>query len=353
MKTGNWRRNIRKIAPYIPGEQPKEDNFIKLNANENPYPPSPAVQRTIQEFSADALRRYPDADGIELRKALGEKFSVTPRQVFLGNGSDDVLALCFQTFFCGDKPVLFPDVTYSFYPVWCDLFHIPYQRISLTQEYRIAPEDYAIPNGGVILPNPNAPTGIGEPLEFVEQLLQKNPDSIVIIDEAYIDFGGTSCVPLLERYENLVVVQTMSKSRSLAGLRVGYAVASEGLIAALKAVKNSYNSYPLDMLALTAAVAAVRDETYFQQTCDKVRQTRERAAEEFRRLGFTVLPSQTNFVLITHPYYEAQALFDQLRAEKIFVRYFNQPRIQNHLRVTIGTDMEMDRLFEVLRAILR
>lgn len=349
---GNWRKNVREIAPYVPGEQSKDANLIKLNANENPYPPSPKVQEVFRSFDAAALRRYPDANSTELRHTLSEHFGVGDNQVFLGNGSDDVLALCFQTFFCSDEPILFPDVTYSFYPVWCSLFRIPFRRVPLTADYRIDPQDYAVPNGGVILPNPNAPTGIGEGLEFVEALLQNNPDSIVIIDEAYIDFGGTFCLPLLEKYENLVVVQTMSKSRSLAGMRVGYAIASPELIAALEAVKNSYNSYTMDMLTLDAATASVKDDAYFRETCARVIQTRERSAQTFREMGFTVLPSQTNFLLVAHPEKSAKELFEKLRAQKIFVRYFNQPRVDNHLRVTIGTDDEMDKLFEALQAIM-
>ena len=349
---GNWRKNVREIAPYVPGEQSKDANLIKLNANENPYPPSPKVQEVFRNFDAAALRRYPDANSTELRHTLAEHFGVGDNRVFLGNGSDDVLALCFQTCFCSDEPILFPDVTYSFYPVWCSLFRIPFCKVPLTADYRIDPQDYAVTNGGVILPNPNAPTGIGEGLEFVEALLQNNPDSIVIIDEAYIDFGGTSCLPLLEKYENLVVVQTMSKSRSLAGMRVGYAIASPELIAALEAVKNSYNSYTMDMLTLDAATASVKDDAYFRETCARVIQTRERSAQTFREMGFTVLPSQTNFLLVAHPEKSAKELFEKLRAQKIFVRYFNQPRVDNHLRVTIGTDDEMDKLFEALQAIM-
>lgn len=348
---GNWRKNVREIAPYVPGEQSKDADLVKLNANENPYPPSPAVQEVFRTFDTAALRRYPDANSTNLRHALAEHFAVGDNQVFLGNGSDDVLALCFQTFFCSDQPILFPDVTYSFYPVWCSLFRIPFQKIPLKEDYRIDPQDYAVPNGGVILPNPNAPTGIGEGLDFVEALLQNNPDSIVIIDEAYIDFGGTSCLPLLKKYENLVVVQTMSKSRSLAGLRVGYAIASPELIAALEAVKNSYNSYTMDMLTLDAATASVKDDAYFRQTCEKVIRTRERSAETFRNMGFTVLPSQTNFLLVTRPDKSAKELFEKLKEQKIFVRYFNQPRVDNHLRVTVGTDEEMDKLFTALRAL--
>ena len=348
---GNWREKIRKIDPYIPGEQSKDADIVKLNANENPYPPSPKVQEVLQKFPIDALRRYPDANSGNLRRVLAEHFAVKENQVFMGNGSDDVLALCFQTFFCSGQPILFPDVTYSFYPVWCDLFRIPFIKIPLTDTYCIDPDDYRRPNGGVVLPNPNAPTGIGEGLDFVKCLLENNPDSIVIIDEAYIDFGGTSCLPLLQQYENLVVVQTMSKSRSLAGLRVGYAIASSELIAALEAVKNSYNSYTMDMLTLEAATASVQDDAYFRRTCQKVIDTRERAKEEFQSLGFTVLPSQANFLLVSHPTKSAQFLFEQLREKKIFVRYFSQPRVSHCLRVTVGTDLEMQKLFAALRVI--
>lgn len=347
----NWRDKIRKIDPYVPGEQSKDPDIIKLNANENPYPPSPAVEAVLHQFPVHALRRYPDANSGNLRHALAQHFGVQENQIFMGNGSDDVLALCFQTFFCSEQPILFPDITYSFYPVWCDLFHIPYVRIPLTEEYRINPKDYQRINGGIILPNPNAPTGIGEGLEFVEALLRGNPDSVVIIDEAYIDFGGVSCLPLLDRYENLVIVQTMSKSRSLAGLRVGYAIASPELIAALEAVKNSYNSYTMDMVTLDAATASVQDDAYFRKTCQQVIQTRERAVERFQSLGFTVMPSLANFLLVTHPKRSAKELFENLKAQKIFVRYFNQPRIDNHLRVTIGTDDEMDKLFCALESL--
>ncbi len=347
-----WQDKLRKITPYVPGEQSKEPDIVKLNANENPYPPSPRVQQALRAFHADGLRLYPDANATQLRTALARHFGLAADQVFLGNGSDDVLALCFQAFFCADKPIFFPDLTYSFYPVWCSLFHIPYRTIPLDDQFRIRPDDYAPANGGVVLPNPNAPTGIGEGLDFVRRLLDNNPDAIVIVDEAYIDFGGTSALPLLDEYENLVIVQTMSKSRSLAGLRVGYALASPALIAVLEAVKNSYNSYTMDSVTLAAATASVEDDAYFRQTCAKVVRTREQTARALQALGFTVLPSLTNFLLVTHPATPAQALFDALRARKIFVRYFHLPRIDNHLRITIGTDEEMDRLLAALRDIL-
>ena len=347
-----WQDKLRQIDPYVPGEQSKDPDLIKLNANESPYPPSPAVAEVFRTFPTARLRYYPDANSGNLRAALARHFGVREDQIFMGNGSDDVLALCFQAFFCSDKPILFPDVTYSFYPVWCSLFRVPYETVPLDADYRIRPADYARPNGGVVLPNPNAPTGIGEGLDFVEALLRCNPDSIVVIDEAYIDFGGQSCLPLLEKYENLVVVQTMSKSRSLAGLRVGYAIASPELIATLEAVKNSYNSYTMDMLTLAAATASVEDDAYFRATCAKVAATRERSQERLRALGFAVIPSLTNFILATHPRVPAQEIFTQLKARKIFVRYFHLPRVDNHLRITVGTDAEMDKLFEALTEIL-
>lgn len=347
-----FQDKLRQIDPYVPGEQSKDPDLIKLNANENPYPPSPAVAEVFRTFSTEQLRRYPDANSGNLRRALAAHFGVGENQIFMGNGSDDVLALCFQAFFCSDKPILFPDVTYSFYPVWCSLFRIPYKTAALDEQYRVRPADYTAPNGGVILPNPNAPTGIGAGLDIIEELLRCNPDCIVIIDEAYIDFGGTSCLPLLQKYENLVVVQTMSKSRSLAGLRVGYAIASPALIATLEAVKNSYNSYTMDMLTLAAATASVEDDVYFRAVCAKVIATRERAQERLKTLGFTVIPSQTNFILAAHPERTAKDIFEQLKERKIFVRYFNLPRVDNHLRITVGTDREMDQLFEALTEIL-
>lgn len=347
-----WQDKLRRIDPYVPGEQSKDRDIIKLNANENPYAPSPRVAEVLAGFAADSLRKYPASDAGRLRGALAAHFGVQENQVFMGNGSDDVLALCFQSFFCSELPILFPDITYSFYPVWCALFRTPYETVPLNGDFRIRPQDYARKNGGVILPNPNAPTGIGEGLDFVEQLLQANPDSIVILDEAYIDFGGQSAVPLLSKYENLVVVQTMSKSRALAGLRVGFALASPALIATLEAVKNSYNSYTMDSLTIEAAAASVEDDLYFRETCGKIIATRARFAQELKRLGFSVLPSLSNFVLCTHAGMPAKELFSRLKEKKIFVRYFRLPRIDNHLRITIGTDAEMDALLTALKEIL-
>ena len=343
---------LRRIDPYVPGEQPQSDDIIKLNANENPYPPAPGVQQVLRTFDASRLALYPDANGKSLKKALAGRFGVKPTQVFLGNGSDDVLALAFQSFFCSGEPILYPDITYSFYPVWCDLFRIPYETMPLDDNFCVNLRDYDKPNGGVVLPNPNAPTGRGLSLASIEDLLQHNADCVVIIDEAYVDFGAQSAVPLIEKYENLLVVQTMSKSRSLAGLRIGYALGSETLIATLEAVKNSYNSYTLDSLALAAGEASVADEAYFQDTCRKVMATRERAADALRELGFTVSPSLTNFLFVTHPKKEAPVIFEYLRQKNIFIRYFKLPRIDNYLRITVGTDEQMDRMIEALRAFL-
>ena len=343
---------LRKIDPYVPGEQPQAVDIIKLNANENPYPPAPCVQEVLCTFDASALALYPDANGKRLKAALAERFDVRPSQVFLGNGSDDVLALAFQSFFCSDKPILYPDITYSFYPVWCDLFRIPYETVPLDENFCVNIRGYDKPNGGVVLPNPNAPTGCGLSLDALEDLLQHNADCVVIIDEAYVDFGAQSAVPLLDKYENLLVVQTMSKSRSLAGMRIGYALGSETLIATLEAVKNSYNSYTMDALALAAGEASVRDEDYFQQTCRRVIATRERSADALRGLGFTVLPSLANFLFVTHPRKQGTDIFAFLRQEKIFIRYFKLPRIDNYLRITVGTDEQMDRLIAALKKFL-
>ena len=343
---------LRRIDPYVPGEQPQAADIIKLNANENPYPPAPGVQEALRTFDASSLALYPDANGKRLKAALAERFGLKPSQVFLGNGSDDVLALAFQSFFCSDKPILYPDITYSFYPVWCDLFRIPYETMPLDEDFCVNIRDYDRPNGGVVLPNPNAPTGRGLSLDTLEDLLQHNADCVVIIDEAYVDFGAQSAVPLLDRYENLLVVQTMSKSRSLAGMRIGYALGSETLIATLEAVKNSYNSYTMDALALAAGEASVRDEDYFRQSCDKVIATRERAVEALRDLGFTVLPSLTNFLFVTHLKKEAPVIFEHLRQKNIFIRYFKLPRIEKYLRITVGTDEQMDRLIAALKEFL-
>lgn len=343
---------LRKIDPYVPGEQPKTAGIIKLNANENPYPPAPGVAEVLRTFDTAKLAVYPDANAKALKTAVAERFSLRPAQVFLGNGSDDVLALAFQSFFCSGEPILYPDITYSFYPVWCDLFRIPYETMPLDEDFCVNVRDYDKPNGGIVLPNPNAPTGRGVSLDFLEDLLQHNQDCVVIIDEAYVDFGAQSAVPLLDKYENLLIVQTTSKSRSLAGMRIGYALGSETLISTLEAVKNSYNSYTMDAVALAVGEASIRDEAYFQDTCRKVAATRDRSADELRALGFTVLPSLTNFLFVTHPEKKAPDIFAALREKGIFIRYFKLPRIDNYLRITVGTDEQMDKLLAALKEIL-
>lgn len=343
---------LRKIDPYVPGEQPQSADIIKLNANENPYPPAPGVQQVLRDFDARTLALYPDADGKALKSALARRFALAPSQIFVGNGSDDVLALAFQSFFCSDKPILYPDITYSFYPVWCDLFRIPYQTVPLDETFCVNIRAYDTPNGGIVLPNPNAPTGRALPLDALEDLLQHNADVVVIIDEAYIDFGAQSALPLLAKYENLLIVQTMSKSRSLAGMRIGYALGSETLIQTLEAVKNAYNSYTLDALALAVGAAAVADEDYFQDTCRKVIETRTQTAERLRALGFTVLPSETNFLFVTHPTVPAPDIFAYLKQKNIFIRYFKLPRIERYLRITIGTDAQMEQLLSALQEYL-
>ena len=337
-----WMKNLRDIEPYVPGEQSMEKNIVKINANENPYPPSPEAIKAINEFDCNRLRFYPDANALEFKKALAEFYGVSVENVFLGNGSDDVLALSFQAFFNSDKPIAYPDITYSFYPVWCRLFNIPYKNYPLDDNFRINPEDYMEQNGGVVIPNPNAPTSLGEGREFIERIMEYNKDSVVIIDEAYVDFGGYSSVELTKKYENLLITGTFSKSRSLAGMRIGYAIGSKTLISVLEAVKNSYNSYTLNSISMAAGTAAIKDRAYFESTVSKVIATRQRVAEELRALGFTVLNSQTNFLFATHNAISIKDYFEWLKAQKVFIRYFNLPRINNYVRITIGTDDEMN-----------
>lgn len=343
-----WEANIRKVVPYVPGEQPSEQRMIKLNTNENPYPPAPGVMESLYAFDADKLRLYPDPQAAMLVDALAKRYRLKPGQVFVGVGSDDVLAMAFLTFFNSEKPVLFPDITYSFYDVWAQMLHIPYKPVPLDDDFRIRREDYYEENGGVIFPNPNAPTGELESLEDIEDILCHNQDVIVIIDEAYIDFGGKSALPLLNKYENLLIVQTFSKSRSLAGMRIGHAFGSRELIRYLNDVKYSFNSYTMNHLALALGTAAVEDDAYFRETIHKIVTTRERMKEEFRSLGFVFGDSMSNFLFVTHPDFPAAQLFEALKQENIYVRYFNKPRIDNYLRITIGTDDEMDALLEFL-----
>lgn len=346
---GNWEANVRRVVPYTPGEQPNRPGMIKLNTNENPYPPSPKVAQAIRDFDEDRLRLYPDPTAGVLVQALAARYQVKPSQVFVGVGSDDVLAMCFLTFFNSKKPVLFPDITYSFYDVWADVFRIPYEVQPLDENLCIRPADYYKENGGVIFPNPNAPTGVLMELSQIEDIVSHNPDVICIVDEAYIDFGGVSALPLIEKYDNLLVVQTFSKSRSMAGARIGYVFGSEKLIKYLNDVKYSFNSYTMDQLTLVTGAAALSDEAYFQETLSKIIATRERVKGELRALGFTMPDSKSNFLFISHPKAAARELFAMLREKNIYVRYFDKPRIHNMLRVTVGTDEEMDRLIACLK----
>ncbi|WOE31326.1 MULTISPECIES: histidinol-phosphate transaminase [unclassified Acinetobacter] len=349
-----WSPDVRELKPYVPGEQPKIQNLLKLNTNENPYPPSPKVVAAVQAVlhdSADILRLYPDPDATVLKQAIAQQQHVDASHVFVGNGSDEVLAHIFKAFFVQDKPILYPDITYSFYPVYSQFFGIATQTkiLPLNDDFEIIVDDYKQPNGGIIITNPNAPTSIALALSAIEEILQANPDSVVVIDEAYVDFGAESAVTLVEQYENLVVCQTTSKSRSLAGLRVGFAIAQPHLIAALEAVKNSFNSYPIDRFALAAAVASFQDQAYFIEQNQKVIASREHLVTQLTTLGFKVLPSSANFIFVTHPQYDAATLATQLREHGIIVRYFNQPRIDQYLRITIGTDQQNQRLVATLQ----
>lgn len=341
-----WTKNLRNIEPYVPGEQSKDKDIVKINANENPYPPSPKATEVLKSFDTNKLRFYPSANSTKLKEAIAKYYKVDVSNVFVGNGSDDVLAVAFQSFFNSEKPIVYPDLTYSFYPVWCSLFGIKYKNYPVGDDFRINPEDYKEKNGGVVIPNPNAPTSLGEGLDFVEKILNYNQDSVVIIDEAYVDFGGTSSIPLIDEYENLLVTGTFSKSRSLAGLRIGFAIGSKALIDVMEAVKNSYNSYTVDSLSIEMGAASIEDDEYFKSTCKKVIKTRERVTLELEKLGFDVLDSQTNFIFATHNKHNMKSLFEYLKTQKVFIRYFSLPRIENYVRITIGTNEEMDIFLE-------
>ena len=348
-----WEKNIRKVVPYVPGEQPKLLDVIKLNTNENPYPPAPGVEKVLREFDVDTLRLYPDPLVSDLVKAIADFYGLNENQVFTGVGSDDVLAMIFMTFFNSEKPLIFPDITYSFYDVWADMLRIPYETIALDDDFRIKPEDYYRENGGVIFPNPNAPTGELLSLDMVEDIIKHNSDVIVVVDEAYIDFGGVSALPLIEKYDNVIVVQTFSKSRSLAGSRVGYAMANPVLIKYLNDVKYSFNSYTMDRITIAAATEAVKDRDYFAETTAKVIKTREWTKNELARLGFEFGDSKSNFIFARHPKMSGQALFEKLKAEQVFVRHFSKPeRIADYLRISIGTDQQMQKLISILERIL-
>ncbi|MCR5718377.1 MAG: histidinol-phosphate transaminase [Oscillospiraceae bacterium] len=348
----SWEDNVRKVVPYTPGEQPKLDDIIKLNTNENPYPPAPAVQEILDSFDISLMRKYPDPNAQILVDALAKTYGVKSSQVFVGVGSDDVISMAFMTFFNGSKPILFPDVTYSFYDVWADVYRIPYRLIPLTDDFRIEPKDYAQENGGIIFPNPNAPTGVLESLGTIEEIISANPDSIVIVDEAYIDFGGMSALPLLDKYENLLIVQTFSKSRSMAGMRIGFAIGSGKLIRYMNDVKFSVNSYTMNQLTLLCGAKTLEDDAYFCNTTSKIIATREDAKTKLAELGFTFPDSYSNFIFAKHQTADAAMIFDQLKKCRIFVRYWNKPRISQYLRITVGTPQEMDRLYTALTEIL-
>ena len=347
-----WSDVVNTLTPYLPGEQPLLDKLVKLNTNESPYPPSPRVMEAISAISADALRLYPDPESVALRQAIAARFGLQAEQVFVGNGSDEVIALAFMALLKHSLPLYFPDVSYSFYPVWSVMFDIAYRTIPLDQDFSIDPAAYPVKNGGIIIPNPNAPTGMLMSLDSIRALLQRSAESVVVIDEAYIDFGGESATQLIDEYDNLLVVQTLSKSRALAGLRVGFAMGSKTLIEALGRVKNSFNSYPLDIVAQRAALASIDDEDYFRNICERVISTRKILCSAMAELGFDVLPSGANFILASHPQYSARKLFSGLRDQGILVRYFDKPRIDNHLRITIGTDEDNEALLIALRALL-
>jgi histidinol-phosphate aminotransferase len=346
-----WSSKVKQLTPYVPGEQPKVDNLIKLNTNENPYPPSPRVLQQLKETANSSLRLYPDPNCDKLKATLADYYKVKTNQVFVGNGSDEVLAHTFVALLKQQNPILLPDISYSFYPVYCELFGVEYQQIPLDKALQINYQDYVSQpsNGGIIFPNPNAPTGQLLALEQIEQLLNSNTHSVIVVDEAYIDFGGQSAIALVDKYPNLLVIQTFSKSRSLAGLRVGFAIGHKDLIEALERVKNSFNSYPLDQFAINGAVSAIEDNDYFLQTQEKIVSSRNKLVIKMKQMGFIIIPSSANFIFVTHPHYQAEDLALFLRKNNIIVRHFKQQRIDNYLRITIGTQDECDALVRTLK----
>ncbi len=348
----NWRDNLRSIEPYVPGEQPDFSDMVKLNTNENPYPPSPKVRQVLKEFNSDTLKLYPDPSSHLLADAIAKHYGIGTNQVFTGVGSDDVLAIAFMTFFNSEKPILFPDITYSFYDVWAKLFDIPYKRPELDADFNIKAEDYYCDNGGIVIANPNAPTGISQSEEFLKDIIEHNRDVVVIIDEAYIDFCGNSALNLIQCYDNVLIVQTYSKSRSLAGMRIGYAMGNAELIKAMDDVRFSFNSYPMTRLSVEIGKAAIEDTDYYKETIKKIIETREWTKKELKRLGFTFGNSDTNFIFATHSCVNASYIFGKLKEKHIFVRYFNSPRIDNYLRISIGTQEEMKYFIDELEKIL-
>jgi len=348
-----WSPLVHQLTPYVPGEQPKIPDLTKLNTNESPYGPSPKVYEAIKQAANDTLRLYPDPQAQDLKQALADYTGLPADYIFVGNGSDEVLAIAFQALLKHDKPLLFPDISYSFYPVYCKMYQVDYEQIPLDENFKINLADYQRPNGGIIFPNPNAPTGIALPLGEIRQLLDNNPESVVLVDEAYVDFGAESAVSLVKDYPNLLVTQTFSKSWALAGLRVGFAVGQPALTEALIRVKDSFNSYPLDRLALAGAIAAVKDQDYFKSTCNQVIASRRKLTQALNQLGFEVLPSSANFVFARHPEYKGVWLAEKLRENALLVRHFNQPRISNFLRITLGTEEQNALLIQLLTKIIQ
>ena len=346
-----WTDLVRGLEPYVPGEQPQDQQYIKLNTNESPYPPSPQVEKALAEYDLDSLRLYPDPESKQLREALAKHHQLGLDQVFVGNGSDEVLAHCFQAFFKQPKALLFPDISYSFYPVYCGLYAIDFNRIPLDDCFQINPADYSRPNGGIILPNPNAPTGIALSLSSITNLLE-NCDSVVIVDEAYVDFGAESAASFIDEYDNLLVTQTFSKSRNLAGIRLGYALGNIALIEGLNRVKNSFNSYPVNRLTSVAAMASINDQGYFEDCRQSVIKSREYLNVALANLGFKVYPSSSNFVFVEHENHAASELYQQLKQQGILVRYFKSARIDNCLRITVGTRAECQQLVTALGSLL-
>ncbi len=352
----NFEEYVRKVVPYVPGEQPKDKNIIKLNTNECPYPPSEKVKEALSKINYDDMRLYPDPEASDLVNAISDYYKVPAERIFVGVGSDDVLAMAYLTFFNSDKPILFPDITYSFYDVWAELYRVPYEQIPLDDDFRIRFEDYYgenKKNGGVIITNPNAPVGICEPVAKIEEVVKHNPDSVVIVDEAYIDFGGKSALPLIDKYDNVLVVQTFSKSRAMAGMRIGFAFGSEKLIRYMKDVKFSFNSYTMNRPSIELGKAAISDDEYFKDTCNKIINTRERVKKELTALGFTYPDSKSNFIFAKHGSIPGDKIFNALKEKHIYVRHWNKDRISDYLRITIGTDDEMDILLKELSAIIK
>ena len=350
---GAWENNIRRVVPYVAGEQPNKPDMVKLNTNECPYPPAPGVKAVIENMDSDRFRLYPDPTVSKLVEEIALFYGVEKDEVFVGVGSDDVIANAFITFFNSDKPILFPDITYSFYPVWADLYGVKYETPKVSADFKINATDYYKENGGIIFANPNAPTSIYEPLSFVEDIMEHNSDSVVIVDEAYIDFGGVSAIKLTKKYENLLVVQTFSKSRSMAGMRIGFAIGNKKLIQAMQDVKYSINSYTMNMPSIMAGVESVKDRQYFEETCKKIINTREEAKKIMAEMGFEFPDSKANFLFVTHKKYDMTKLFEYLREKNIYVRHWNNPAIKDYLRITIGTEEEMNKLYQAIRDFMK